>query len=86
MSDVLESKAAVINEVLPVRDLLCELHGKLAEQPRSTTATRQLGTIIKKLEGWHEAFTLEPPVQQKSANKEELLREIMELVERKLAA
>ena len=85
MSDVFESKAAVINEVLPVRDLLCELHVKLAEQPRSTTATRQLGTIIKKLEGWHEAFTLEPQQRQpKPVDKEQLLREVMEMVNQRL--
>ena len=86
MSDVLESKASVISEVLPVCELLGELHSKLAEQPRSTTATRQLGTIIKKLEGWHEAFTLEPSVPPKpSVDKEELFREVMELVNRRLS-
>ena len=83
MSDVIESKAAVINEVLPVCELLCELHAKLAEQPRSTTATRSLGYIIKKLEGWHEAFALEPAAPAK-VDKEAIFREIMELVERRL--
>ena len=86
MSDVIDSKAAVINEVLPVCELLGELHSKLADQPRSTTATRQLGTIIKKLEGWHEAFTLEPQQRQpKPVDREQLFREVMELVERRIS-
>lgn len=87
MSDVLDSKAEVIDEILPIRDLLKEHHERLAAQPRSTTASRQLATIITKLEGWHQAFTLRPVRQEppRIPTREELLAELEETIDRKLS-
>lgn len=88
MSAVLDSKAEVIDEILPIRDLLKEHHEKLAAQPRSTTASRQLATIITKLEGWHQAFTLRPVRPEPPPHiptREELLSELEETIDRKLS-
>ena len=50
-------KANVVDEVLPIIDLLREVQTKLDSIPRSVTAARQLRVIITKLEGWYQTHT-----------------------------
>lgn len=70
--EVSVEKARVIKEIEPIKELLCEVHDRLTEIPRSATAARQLSVIINKLEGWKQAY--QPGSREPESKKEEIDR------------
>lgn len=68
-------KARIIKEVEPIKELLCEVHDRLNEIPRSATAARQLAVIINKLDGWKQTYEPSreaPPPRRGEIDRDEI--------------
>lgn len=76
--EIAVEKARIIKEVEPIKELLCEVHDRLNEIPRSATAARQLSVIINKLEGWKQTYQPvareEPEVDHIDISRDEIDR------------
>lgn len=72
MSETLEAKAKLSEEVAALRGMLAELCLKFAEQPRSAVATRQLKYILSKMDQWLATFGPKPELDMSEPSREEV--------------
>lgn len=72
MSEVLEAKAKIAQEVQATRELLLESCQRLAKLPRSTVATRQLNLILTKLDQWLAEFGPKPSIDESEPSRDEI--------------
>lgn len=72
MSEALEAKAKIAEDVGELREMLADICLRLAQQPRSAVATRQLKYILSKMDQWLASFGPKPEVDTSEPDRDEI--------------